>query len=94
MSKGRDRTVYQGKDKKWINKRNDADRAGSKHDTQKEAIDAAREMLINTGGGELTTKGRDGRIRRKILLLQEMIQIHRKIKSINNWKRKSRTSTL
>lgn len=65
MSKGRDRTVYQGKDKKWINKRNDADRAGSKHDTQKEAIDAAREMLINTGGGELTTKGRDGRIRSK-----------------------------
>lgn len=65
MSKYRDRTVYQGSDNKWINKRNDADRAGSKHDTQKEAIDAAREMLKKSGGGELTTKGRDGRIRSK-----------------------------
>lgn len=65
MSKNRDRTVYQGSDKKWINKRNDADKAGSKHDTQKEAIDAAREMLKKSGGGELTTKGGDGRIRSK-----------------------------
>lgn len=65
MSKNRDRTVYQGSDNKWINKRNDADRAGSKHDTQKDAIDAAREMLKKSGGGELTTKGRDGRIRSK-----------------------------
>lgn len=65
MSKNRDRTVYQGSDKKWTNKRNDADRAGSKHDTQKEAIDAAKEMLKKSGGGELTTKGRDGKIRSK-----------------------------
>ncbi|CAI8982666.1 DUF2188 domain-containing protein [Methylocaldum szegediense] len=64
MSKGRDRTVYRSGDK-WINKRNDADRASSKHDTQKEAIDAARRMLRNQGGGELTTKGLDGKIRSK-----------------------------
>jgi hypothetical protein len=64
MSKDRDRTVYRSGDK-WINKRNDADRASSKHDTQKEAIDAARRMLQNQGGGELTTKGLDGKIRSK-----------------------------
>ena len=39
--KGRDRTVYRsGAD--WINKRNDATRASSKHGTQRQAIDAAR----------------------------------------------------
>lgn len=65
MSKGRDRTVYQGDDGKWRNKRNDAERAGSVHDTQKAAQDAAREMLRREGGGELTTMGVDRRIRDK-----------------------------
>lgn len=64
MSKGRDRTVYRDGDT-WVNKRNDADRASSRHGTQSEAIDAARQMLQNQGGGELTTKGRDGLIRSK-----------------------------
>ncbi len=64
MSKDRDRTVYRSGDK-WINKRNDADRASSTHDTQKDATDTARRMLQNQGGGELTTKGRDGVIRSK-----------------------------
>lgn len=62
--KGRDRTVYRSGDE-WVNKRNDADRASSKHSTQKDAIDAAHRMLKNQGGGELTTKGRDGKIRSK-----------------------------
>ena len=62
--KGRHRTVYRSGDE-WINKRNDADRASSKHNTQKEAIDAANRMLKNQGGGELTTKGRDGKFRSK-----------------------------
>ncbi|MGE0290225.1 MAG: DUF2188 domain-containing protein [Bradyrhizobium sp.] len=62
--KGRDRTVYRSGDE-WINKRNDADRASSKHSIQKDAIDAANRMLKNQGGGELTTKGRDGKIRSK-----------------------------
>ncbi|HKJ03275.1 MAG TPA: DUF2188 domain-containing protein [Longimicrobiales bacterium] len=65
MSKGRDRTVYRGDDGKWRNKRNDAERASSVHDTQKAAQDAAREMLLRQGGGELTTKGVDGKIRDK-----------------------------
>ena len=65
MSKDRDRIVSRRSDGKWANKRNDADRASSLHDTQREAIGAAKEMLQNQGGGELTTKGRDGLIRSK-----------------------------
>lgn len=65
MSKGRDRTVYRRSDGRWVNKRNDSDRASSVHDTQRDAIDAARRHLVNQGGGELTVKGRDGRIRSK-----------------------------
>lgn len=65
MSKDRDRTIYRREDGKWVNKRNDAGRASSLHDTQKGATDAGRQMLKNQGGGELTTKGRDGRIRSK-----------------------------
>lgn len=65
MSKGRDRTVYRRDDGSWANKRNDADRASSVHTTQKAAEVAARGMLTNQGGGELTTKGRDGLIRSK-----------------------------
>lgn len=65
MSKGRDRTVSRRPDGTWENKRNDASKASSVHDTQKEAQDAARQMLQNQGGGELTTKGVDGKIRDK-----------------------------
>lgn len=63
--KGRDRTVYKDSNGKWVNKRNDASKASSLHPTQKEAEQAAREMLHNQGGGELTTKGFDGKIRSK-----------------------------
>jgi hypothetical protein len=65
MSKGRDRMVYQRTDGKWVNKRNDASRASSVHDTQLEATEVARRMLENQGGGELTVKGRDQKIRNK-----------------------------
>ncbi|WP_084456877.1 DUF2188 domain-containing protein [Desulfogranum mediterraneum] len=65
MSKDRDRMVYKNAEGNWANKRNDAGRASSVHSTQKEAIDTAREMLNNQGGGELTTKGVNGRIRSK-----------------------------
>lgn len=60
MSKGRDRTVYQTGDGRWANKRNDAVKASSVHDTQKEAIEAAKQNLANQGGGELTVQGRKG----------------------------------
>lgn len=65
MSKDRDRTVYRRTDGQWANERNDAERASSLHRTQQEAEQAAREMLRNQGGGELTTQGRDGRFRSK-----------------------------
>ena len=65
MSKDRDRTVYQRPDGQWANKRHDADKASSLHDTQSGAERAAREMLRNQGGGELTTMGRDRLIRSK-----------------------------
>ena len=65
MSKPQDRTVSRRPDATWENKRNDASRASSVHRTQKEAQDAARQMLKNQGGGELATKGVDGKIRDK-----------------------------
>lgn len=65
MSKPRDRTVYRNEDGDWANKRNDADRASSVHRTQAEAEQAAKEMLRNQGGGELTIKGVDGQFRSK-----------------------------
>lgn len=65
MSKPRDRTVTRRPDGKWENKRNDADRASSLHSTQGDAIRSARELLKKQGGGELTTKGVDGKIRDK-----------------------------
>lgn len=68
MSKPQDRTISKradGKYGKWENKRNAASKASSLHNTQREAEQAAKEMLKNSGGGELTTKGRDGKIRSK-----------------------------
>lgn len=59
-----DRIVYK-KDGDWLNKKVSASKASSKHSTQKEAEDAARGMLKNQGGGELITKGKDGKIRSK-----------------------------
>ena len=64
MSKGRDRNVFK-RGKKWANKRQDAERASSLHDTQREAENAAREMLRKQGGGELSVHSRKGEIRSK-----------------------------
>ena len=65
MSKELDRIVYRREDGTWVNKKNDADRASSLHDTQKDALNSAKQMLQNQGGGELITKGLDGKIRSK-----------------------------
>lgn len=65
MSKDKDRTIYRrSSDNKWVDKRNEATR-GFVFDTQAAAIASGREKLVNAGGGELTIKGRDGRIRSK-----------------------------
>lgn len=65
MAKKDDRTVYQKSSGEWANKKNSASKASSLHSTQKEAVSEAKQMLQNSGGGELTTKGRDGKIRSK-----------------------------
>ena len=65
MSKDRDRTISHRSDGSWENKRNDASRASGVHRTQREAAQEAKAMLKNQGGGELTIKGLDGKIRSK-----------------------------
>jgi len=65
MSKGRDRTIYRRNDGKWANKRNDAGKSSSVHGIQQDAINSARTMLGNQGGGELTIVGRNRKIRSK-----------------------------
>lgn len=62
---GKNRTVYRRNDNKWVNKRNDSDRASSLHDTQKQAENAAKENLKNQGGGEVTVQGVNGKFRKK-----------------------------
>jgi len=65
MGKPQDRMVSPRPDGQWANTRNDADRASSLHETQAAAIEAAHRMLQNSGGGELSVQGRDGKIRSK-----------------------------
>lgn len=57
------RIVQPQADGRWEVKAPRADRASAITDTQSVAIDRARDILGNDGGGELTIKGRDGKIR-------------------------------
>ena len=60
-----DRMVFRrASDQKWIDKRNGAER-GFVHDTQAAAAASAKQHLLNSGGGDLAIKGRDGKIRSK-----------------------------
>lgn len=43
--------------------RGGGDRASAHFNTQSEAIDRARQIVGNLGGGEVTIHGRDGKIR-------------------------------
>lgn len=65
MSKNKSRTVSRRPDGDWANQKDGASKASSLHPTQKEAAAAAKEMLQNSGGGELKIKGLDGKIRSK-----------------------------
>jgi hypothetical protein len=47
----------------WAVHKPRAARVSSVHPTQKQAIDAVRQNLKNTGGGELAVKGRNGTVR-------------------------------
>lgn len=60
-----DRMVYRrASNGKWIDKRNGASR-GFGHDTQAAAAASSKAHLVNSGGGDLTIKGRNGLIRSK-----------------------------
>jgi hypothetical protein len=62
-SKKNVRIVQPRPDGRWEVTRPGSDRASRVTDTQREAIDAGRPMVANSGGGELQIRGRDGRIR-------------------------------
>ncbi|MDM1756301.1 DUF2188 domain-containing protein [Acinetobacter sp. 256-1] len=64
MSKSNDRMVYK-RGNEWVNKANGNNRISSSHSTQQEAINSARKMLKNSGGGELIVKGTNQLIREK-----------------------------
>ncbi len=60
-----DRTVSRRTDGTWANKKDGAKRAAGLHQTQAEAAKEAKEMLQNSGGGELKIKNEQGQIRSK-----------------------------
>lgn len=60
-----DRYVQKREDGQWEVVKESAGRASAVTRTQKEAVDRAREIVHNRGGGELVIKGADGRIRSK-----------------------------
>jgi hypothetical protein len=60
-----DRYVSPRPDGTWANQRVGAQKPASVHETQRAAIEAARQNLVNAGGGELNVKGLNGQIRSK-----------------------------
>ncbi|MGE2733831.1 DUF2188 domain-containing protein [Mycolicibacterium vaccae] len=63
MSKPNSRHVVPNDGGGWDVQKPGASRASAHYDTQAEAIDRARQILNNDGGGELRIHGRDGKIR-------------------------------
>lgn len=64
MAKGNERRhVVPNPNGGWDVKKPGSSRASKHTDTQKDAIDRAREIVHNQGGGEVRIHGRDGRIR-------------------------------
>lgn len=62
--KNNDRIVYKT-DKGWANKRVTSGRVATYSQTQAEAESIARSSIVRSGGGELITKGLNGKIRSK-----------------------------
>lgn len=63
MSKPSDRHVFPSEGGGWDVRAPGAERASSHHDTQADAVDRAREIVHNVGGGEVVIHRPDGRIR-------------------------------
>ena len=49
----------------WDVRKPNAQRASSVHSTQSDAMDAARESLSKSGGGEMVVHNQEGQIRQK-----------------------------
>lgn len=62
---GNDRHVVPNADGGWDVKAGDAQRSSAHAGTQQQAIDRARQIVHNAGGGEVIIHGRDGQIRDK-----------------------------
>jgi hypothetical protein len=60
---GNKRIVAPRPDGQWEVKAPGADRASGVFDTQREAVQRGKEIVGNSGGGEVQIRGRDGRIR-------------------------------
>ena len=65
MSKPERRIVEPNSDGGWDVTARGADRASAHYDKQDEAINRARTILGNLGGGELEIRGRDGAVRKQ-----------------------------
>jgi uncharacterized protein YdaT len=63
MSNDNRRHVVPNSDGGWDVKKPGASRASAHTGTQKEAINRAKEIVDNAGGGEVRIHGRDGKIR-------------------------------
>lgn len=63
MSSSNNRHVVPSPNGGWDVRAPGASRGSTHHNTQSEAIDRAREIVHNAGGGEVVIHGRDGRIR-------------------------------
>ena len=63
MSKPNDRHVVPNPSGGWDVEAPGADRASSHHETQGDAVDRARQIVHNAGGGEVVIHRPDGRIR-------------------------------
>lgn len=62
-SSGTNRHVVANPKGGWDVKRPGSPRSGAHADTQADAIERARQIVRNSGGGEVRIHGRDGRIR-------------------------------
>lgn len=60
-----DRHVVRNPDGGWDVRKEHADRASAHADTQQAAVDRAREIVHNAGGGEVVIHDRKGQIRDK-----------------------------
>jgi Uncharacterized protein conserved in bacteria (DUF2188) len=75
------RNSVPAEDGRWNVRKPGAGRASAHYDTQKQAIDRGRQILKNTGGGELTIHDQHGKIREKDTVAPETTPTRRKANS-------------